>query len=148
MRAAHDNRSLLLQVEVRDDIHHPGKPNTTMWQGDSIQIACCVNGKDLIEIGLTTAGNGTGWCWLHPTPNQRGKLKIPVQAQRRGSVTSYHIRLPWTFFNLKKVTSGTIIRLALAVNENDGRGRVRVMKLGDGITGVKDPEQFECLRLE
>ncbi len=144
---AHDGAGIFLGFAVRDQTHAPGEASVKLWAKDSIQIALFVDGKHT-ELGLTESGGGYGFCWLSPDASLVGKaLSAPLAAKRDGGTTTYEIYLPFAQLGLDYVP-GKLVRLTFMINEDDGRGRVRVMKWFDGIHPGKDIEKFGYIILE
>ncbi len=143
---AHDGKGLYLRFEVRDQTHNPGEPGEKLWARDSVQVGIAADGKQT-EIGFTEAAGGSGWCWVSPEGARVGALKSPVTARREGTVTTYEGYVPFADIGLA-YRSGMLIRLTFAVNEDDGKGRVRMLKWFDGIHPGKDLEKFGYLVLE
>jgi hypothetical protein len=143
---AHDDQGLSLRFEVRDQTHNPGEPGEKLWARDSVQVGIAADGKQT-EVGFTEAGGGSGWCWVSPEGARVGALKTPVSARREGAATTYEAYVP--FANLGfEYRPGMLVRMTFAVNEDDGKGRVRMLKWFDGIHPGKDLEKFGYLVLE
>ena len=66
---------------------------------------------------------------------------------REGLRTYYEVRIPWKSLmpDLKEIQPGTELKFAMAINENDGVGRVGYMTYGEGIVGTKDSSKFKRL---
>ncbi len=143
---AHDGQGLYLRFEVRDQAHLPGGPGEHLWAGDSVQIGVAAQGRQT-EIGLTEAGGGAAWCWISPDSARVGHWLEPIAVRREGNTTFYECYLPFEALGFE-ARPGMLIRLAFAVNEDDGRGRVRLLKWFDGIHPVKDADLFGYLILE
>ncbi len=145
-RFAHDGAGLYLRFEVRDQTHRPGEPGARLWTGDSVQIGIAADGRPT-EIGLTEAGGGAGWRWIAPTAEKVGELRTPLAASRAGDVTTYECYLPFADLGFE-YRPGLMIRMTFLVNEDDGRGRVRLLQWFDGIHPGKDVERFGYLILD
>jgi hypothetical protein len=143
---AHDGQGLYLRFDVRDQAHHPGEPGEHLWTGDSVQVGIAAQGRQT-EVGFTEAGGGSGWCWISPDSARVGHWLEPIVVRREGNTTFYECYLPFEALGFE-VRPGMLIRLAFAVNEDDGRGRVRLLKWFDGIHPLKDADLFGYLILE
>lgn len=144
---SHDADGLLLHFVVTDQAHHPGPPGAGLWAKDSIQIGIAADGQQT-EIGLTEAGGGAGFCWMSPVAEKVGApLRAPLTVTRAGKLTTYTVYLPFADLGFT-YTPGKLVRLTFAVNEDDGKGRVRLMKWYDGIHPSKDVQRFGYLILE
>lgn len=144
---AHDAKGLYLCFTVTDQTHKPGKSGEGCWNGDSIQAALYFDGKHT-EIGLTEADGGTGWVWISPDDKlARNKLTAPLAVKREGNTTTYEVYLPFEMLG-GQYTPGKPVRFTFLVNEDDGRGRVRIMKWFNGIAAGKDLDKFGHLMIE
>ncbi len=143
---AHDGRGLYLRFEVRDQTHIPGEPGEKLWARDSVQVGIAVDGRQT-EIGLTEAAGGSGWCWISAEAAHLGALATPIAVRREGNRTVYACYLPFAFLGFE-YRPGMLVRMTFAVNEDDGRGRVRMLKWFDGIHPGKDLARFGYLVLE
>lgn len=143
---AHDANGLLLHCVVTDQAHHPGPPGAGLWANDSIQIGIAADGQQT-EIGITEAGGGAGFCWMSPVAGKAGApLRAPITATRVGNLTTYTVYLPFADLGFS-YAPGKLVRMTFAVNEDDGQGRVRMMKWYDGIHPGKEVERFGYLIL-
>ncbi len=146
MRIAHDGTALHMEWNVRDQSHHPGPAGKDLWNGDSIQMALFVEGKHL-EFGLSTAEGGSSWVWISPDSGTGKPLDVAISAKREGPITRYRVTLPFAQLGCS-AAPGTAIRCTWLVNEDDNRGRVRLLTWFDGIHSGKDPSRFGSLVLE
>lgn len=146
-RLAHDGEALLVEVRVRDQDHRPGQAGKGLWNGDSLQFALAGEGTQL-EVGLAAQGEGTSWVWMDRDPERSGRpLDLPFVAVREGAVTRYRLRIPFSRIG-SRGTPGTAVRCTWLINEDDGRGRVRLLSWYDGIATSKDPQRYGTLILE
>jgi len=144
---AHDGKGLYLCIDVRDQSHHPGPASDKLWTKDSVQLAFYA-GDAHIEIGLTETDGGFGWCYTSPDPNQQGKkLAAPVAVKRTGDRTVYETYLSFEMLDIKYQPM-LPLRFTLLINEDDGRGRVRLLRWFDGIAAGKERSLFGFLLLE
>ncbi len=144
---AHDGKGIYLCFEVRDQSHHPGPAGAGMWAGDSVQAAFYA-GDAHTEIGLTEADGGSGWVWISPQPDRANrKLDAPVAAKRNNGRTVYETYLTFESLGIA-YESGLPVRFTFLVNEDDGRGRVRLLRWFDGIAADKSADRFGHVVLE
>lgn len=143
---AHDGKGLYVCIEVMDQTHKPGPASDKLWTSDSVQVAFYVGDKHT-EIGLTESEGGFGWVWFSPDPARRGKLDAPISVKRLADRTVYETYLSFDMLGLS-YQPNTAMRMCFLVNEDDGRGRVRLLKWYDGIAAGKDPTGFGHLVLE
>ena len=66
---------------------------------------------------------------------------------RDGVHTRYEARIPWKSLmpDFQEIQPGTELKCSMAINENDGVGRVGYMTYGEGIVGTKDSTEFKRL---
>lgn len=144
---AHDDKGLWLSFAVQDQTHVPGEPGAKLWAKDSVQVAFAMEGKQT-EFGLTEAGGGAGFCWLSPDGKLANQpLPWPLAATRAGGTTTYTCYVPFADLG-GEYRPGTMLRMTFMINEDDGKGRVRLMKWFDGIHPGKDVAKFGYLILE
>ncbi len=147
LHMAHDTKGIYLRFDVKDQSHHPGKADKTLWAKDSVQVAIAGDGKHT-EVGMTEANGGYGYCWMSPDPTINGKpVKSPMKATRANGKTIYEMYLPFDMLGIS-YKPNKVIRMTFLVNEDDGRNRVRIMKWFDGIAAGKNLNKFGYLRLE
>jgi hypothetical protein len=85
---------------------------------------------------------------MSPNGDMAGQpLKTPLVVKRDGGVTGYEVYLTFSQLGIDYVP-GKLVRLTFMINEDDGRGRVRVMKWFDGIHPGKEIEKFGYIILE
>ena len=110
-------------------------------------MALVLDGKQT-EFGLTADGGGAGFCWMSPDADRVGKpIAWPFEAVRVGDTTTYRCHVPFADLG-GEYRSGMLLRMTFLVNEDDGRGRVRLLKWFDGIHPGKDTAKFGYLVLE
>ncbi len=144
---AHDGEYLLFSASVRDQKHIPGPPGEKLWISDSVQIAFYADGKQT-EIGLTSSGGGSGYCWMSPSAAVSGReLNWPLDVSVENGKVTYTVAVPFKDLGVE-YRPGMSVRMTFLVNEDDGRGRVRLLKWFDGIHPGKDVVKFGHLVLE
>jgi hypothetical protein len=144
---AHDGKGLYVKVDVQDQTHNPGSADDKLWQKDSVQLAFFA-GDAHTEIGLTETDGGFGWCWISPKTERQGKkLDAPVAVKRQGDHTIYETYLSFELLGVQYQPM-TPLRFTALINEDDGRGRVRILHWFDGISTGKDRSLFGFLLLE
>lgn len=143
---AHNTKEMYFCFEVRDQSHNPGKPGVGLWAKDSIQLGFVLQNKQF-EVGMTEADGGSGWCWIHPDPEKKGKLTVPHKATRKDGVTVYEMTIPFAWLGVEYAPN-MAGRITFLANEDDGRNRVRIMKYFDGIASGKNIEKFGHMVIE
>lgn len=147
-RFAHDGKGIHASFDVTDPDHFPGGSGADLWNGDSIQLAVSARGANT-QIGLTTAGGGSTWCWISTHGGLAGKEPgIPFAIKRVDGRIHYSVFLPFDSLGFE-YEPGLQIRLAFLVNEADkSGGRVRVIHWFDGILAGQGPELYGHMILE
>ncbi len=157
-RLSWTEKSLILDLEVEDDVHDARTSN--VWAADSVQLAIDpkVNGgsdfnSDDYEFGFAIDDNGkaTVECYFAPPGSSPGELARTIKAagNRKGTTTRYHIEIPWSTLKFNPVP-GSTIALNFIVNDADadGRGRAYWMGLTPGIGEGKNPGVYRKFVLE
>jgi hypothetical protein len=161
--AGWDADALYLAVEVRDDKHFQAKAYTDIYKGDSLQAAWLAPGDpkhDYAEIGfaLTPKGKKT-LAWFLPSRLQSnpsaalGSVNLAVKVYPGRTV--YEAAVPLKSGLLGDPTritaawkAGLGFPFALAVNDNDGKGRKQACAWADGIITRKDPVLYGKILLK
>jgi hypothetical protein len=144
---AHDSKGIWISFAVQDQSHVAGEPGVKLWTRDSVQVAFAVEGKQT-EFGLTEAGGGAGFCWMSPEGKLANQpLSWSLAAARAGGTTTYTCYVPFADLG-GEYRPGSMVRMTFMINEDDGKGRVRLMKWFDGIHPGKDIGKFGYLILE
>jgi len=152
---AHED-GLDIVAEVTDPSHEQ-KESGNWWQADSLQIAAdCENtgvpgGNTEVIAALTQQGPVL---WKILAANPQGDIPSNWSAggnlvkygeshiTRDGQITRYQVRIPWSELYPLTYSPTMKLRLALAVNDNNGTGRAAHLDWGAGITGDKDPSLY------
>lgn len=143
---SHDSGSIRFVVTVTDQTHQPGPASEKLAGGDSIEIAFGEE-KNLTHIGLTESNGGFGWIWKSAGQPASRKFETPLSVKRAGNTTTYEATIPLELLGTS-YQPGLPLRAALTVNENDGGGRVRVLKSNAGIAPNPDPGAFGHILIE
>ena len=159
-----DDEYLYVAIEAHDASHYQDGTGTSIWMGDSVQLATDINrhkkpgelGYNEIGFSLSTDGSTIeNWNWnAAPGRNvmEDGIFKI-VRNEETGT-TTYEVAMPWAAllpdgqeFDLKT------IGFSLLVNENSideagaPTGRTGWIEYMSGVGVRKDPTQFGDLIL-
>ncbi len=160
-----DAESLHLAVMVTDDVHLQTFSGTAVWRQDSVQVGIDplpgagadynplvgAFGKSIYEYGLALTNAGPqAWRWLsgdpEAYPQEVAATQVRLGVRRDGTVTTYEAAIPWPAVGVAAAAAGQTVGLALAVNDDDGRGRNAILWF-DGITNDKDPSRYGRLTL-
>lgn len=149
-------------VEVQDDLHCQNETRPLWWHGDSLQLAFDCEGNGLaggnteILCALTATGP-VAWKVLAADPKgdiprQWSPAEAPAQhvrqaITRHGKLTRYQLRCPWSELYPLVYDANKPLRLSLAVNNNNGGGRMQCLEWGGGITQDKDPSAYGLLKV-
>ncbi len=160
--AALDGKGLDLWTLVKDKTHHPIEKARGFWDGDSVQISLDTVGKgrpaDALELGITMGSDGEARVWKTLSPSVEGDLPAKytpagspnliyckAKTIRRGDVTEYRLHVDsaelYPFF----YQPGCRMRMALLVNNNDGKARESMLEWGSGIRTEKAPSKHGIL---
>lgn len=155
VRLGRNGNTLLLRVEVTDDVHCQPRRGVESWMGDNIQLALQLPGQSgLWEIGLTRLADGEPetWIWLAPTgysPEKAApRIKLVTSRDETTAQTVYHAELPFETIGLTETTGKQGFRFNLLVNDNDGKGRNNCIAVAPGIAESKSPGRYPtvCFR--
>lgn len=141
---------LWIAVEVTDDMQDNDRPDASLYEGDSIQIAFDpgldrTTGYDGDDVELTFAlvGGATRAYRFQGT----GGTGWEAVVQRRGARTTYEIRLPSSVIPGATFREGAVLGFSILVNDADGAGREGWIELTPGIARSKEPYRFGELAL-
>jgi hypothetical protein len=147
--------AFVLDAAVTDDVFAQQNGAATLWRSDSIQFAISdglpgSNLRESIEIGAALLPGGPAVYTFPPLNFGDGGPTAGATADitRDGTVTRYHVEVPWTSLGLTGPPVGTF-GLSIAVNDddNDGLGRAGFAEWGSGITGTKSSALFRPVQL-
>lgn len=142
-RVCHDDGGIYFRFDVTDDKHVQNSSADRLWLGDSVQVAVAAPGQKRyagFALGLLKDGPAV-WCSDNPDPQAKGRWDVPVRIERRGTVTSYQVYVPFSKLGIAYKPGETQpVRFAFLVNEDDGQGRVRWMHWYDGIGKGQDTD--------
>jgi hypothetical protein len=147
----HDAGSLLLHVEVRDDVHHQSEDADGAWRGDGVQIGILNPGQPgALEIGaaLHDDGHVMRSLWAAPPGTAATAEAFTAQVVRVGDITTYDITVPFATAGITAATLDVDLRFNMIVNDNDGTARKGFIRIAPGIGESKNPGSFPLIRLE
>ncbi len=149
-----DGNSLLLRVEVSDDVHCQPHHGVESWMGDNIQFALQLPEQSgFWEIGLTRLADGScePWVWLAPTgyaaDNTASRIKLSTSRDDAAQKTLYHAEIPFDAIGLTETSGRQGFRFNLLVNDNDGKGRNNCIAIAPGIAESKSPSRYPTVSL-
>ena len=147
-------RALQFVFDVTDDVHRQREQQPMLWKNDSIQFGLDFasqdgqwefglgrrddDGRTMIQIGLMPAGADRGAV----------RKAMDLDVERAGEVTRYAAVVPLAALGVGEDDLRAGFGFTFVANDADtDAGREGYVRLTDGITGRKDPTQFERLRL-
>jgi hypothetical protein len=143
----YDANGLTVNAAVTDDVFSQTETAPTLWRGDSLQFAISsgLPGETATstEIGAALLSTGPvvysfGTADGTPAGPTQGAT---AQISRTGSVTEYHVTLPWAALGFAAAPTGPVA-ISLAVNDNDGAGRAGALQWASGIVTGKTTTLF------
>jgi hypothetical protein len=152
--AAWDSENIYLTVNVHDETHFQNFDDTTLWKGDSLQVAIQTlpldgplpRGFTEFTAALTKSGPKF-YRQASQTGEKMGLIKDSrLTIERQNNLTTYKIILPVKSLGLTTLKSGTVMALSMVLNKNDGQDR-SFIEWGSGIANSKDPMAFNWLVL-
>ncbi len=134
--------ALYLGIDTVDAVQDNRQDDTTLWLGDSIQVAVDVRddgraadppgyGPDDAEIDVALVG---GTAHTHESP---GTMPVQAAARREGNHTLTEVRIGWP-----GRAAGQRLHLSVLVNDADGNGREGFLEWTPGIGREKHPGDF------
>lgn len=143
-----NSRGLLIFASVLDSVHRNDNAQSTIWGGDSIQIAadtspllvpshydihsvelCAALTKNGIRKAVYSGGNGESF-------------GADIRRSEERKITEYRLLLPWKLLGYKRTPpEGTVFSLSFLVNDCDGGSR-KWMQLSPGIGIEKNPALY------
>ncbi|MFF0267130.1 sugar-binding protein [Kribbella sp. NPDC004536] len=134
----YDATGLTVNADVTDDVFAQTETAPNLWRGDSLQFAISngLPGENATstEIGAALLPTGPAVYTFAPTAGPTAGATSDIT--RADGVTSYRIKVPWTSLGFTGQPAGPIA-ISLALNENDGSGRVGAMQWASGIVTGK-----------
>lgn len=153
-----DKDNFYFYADVTDNIHFAsGCTPVNCWTMDSIQLALVYDPENTMAKGsfeefAMCLLDGKPMLYRHKTTfkGEEDYTSIPdseLAIVREGLHTYYEVRVPWKSLmpDLQEIQPGTELKFSMAINENDGVGRVGYMTYGEGIVGTKDSTKFKRL---
>jgi len=130
-------------------VHWQNQPVSSLWHGDSIQIAVSPgypgDHPGRTEFALLYTPEGP---LVYTQANIDLSAAGPMQGatmnvQRTGTTTTYDAILPWQSLGLDG-SSGTVFSMAIVINDNDndGVGRAGYIEWASGIARNRSTEFF------
>jgi hypothetical protein len=144
----YDATGLTVNADVTDDVFSQTETAPTLWRGDSLQFAISngLPGENATstEIGAALLPTGPavytfGTADGSPTGATRGAT---ADITRADGVTAYRIKVPWTALGFASQPTTGPVAISLALNENDGAGRIGALQWASGIVTGKTTTLF------
>lgn len=134
-KAAYDDEYIYQWVDVEDDEHVVVDDAGTYWTADSVQVAL----SNLDE----TFGKELGI--IHNEETKKGSIfntsqKYLIKTKRENGHTIYEMAIPWKCHFKTEIPDR--FKYCIAVNENDGNGRVGAIQLAPGLIEGKVSDKF------
>jgi hypothetical protein len=134
----YDATGLTINADVTDDVFSQSETAPNLWRGDSLQFAISngLPGENAAstEIGAALLPTGPAVYTFAPTAGPTPGAAADIT--RAGGVTKYRVKVPWTAVGFATRPTGPVA-ISLALNENDGTGRVGAMQWASGIVTGK-----------
>ncbi len=153
-----DKDNFYFYADVTDNVHFAsGCEPVNCWNMDSIQLALAYDPENTMAKGsfeefAMCLLDGKPMLYRHKTTfkgdgDYTSITDSELAIVREGLHTYYEVRIPWKSLmpDLKEIQPETELKFAMAINENDGVGRVGYMTYGEGIVGTKDSSKFKRL---
>lgn len=154
-----DEENLYFAAEVHDDVFYATDVTpVNIWQVDAFQLAMLYDPEGRIKETEKNTFEEIAFCYLDNTPTvyrhktMLSKRENPSTVEnceiaivKNDNIMNYEVKFPWASLlpeDYKRPTTGTNIKFALLLNDNDGMGRKGYYKLGDGIANGKDSSKF------
>lgn len=147
IRLGEKDGALELLVDVTDDVHSQPYSGFGVWKGDNLQICFKFPSQDdSWELGASLLDSGKTEMFVFHAPRRFKKEEVRKQlrltAERKGTTTSYRIRIPLDACGWTPAMLRGGFRFNLLINENDGEGRDGWLQIAPGIGENKDPERY------
>ena len=135
---------LVLKVAVADDRHFQEEKPSGIWQGDSVQVVLeAPGGEGTWEFGFAVDNKDQPLkaVWTQPAGTEDLLPKLQVAAVSAGEGRTYTARLPLAALGLTKEALREGFRFNLAINDNDGKGRLHALQLAKGLVENKSLDE-------
>ncbi|GEM_PF-520306 len=130
-----DKNNLYIGIQATDDIHSTPKKDGNLWAQDGVQLmidpargSSQQGGKYDLVMGEDVNGKAYAWCHLSADPSlptgPMPDIKVAVKRDETNKTTNYEIAIPWSQISPFKPGVGENLGIAVALNEDDGKGRV------------------------
>ena len=139
---ANNDKGIFVSVEVKDQSHNPLSGKEAI-NGDSVTLAFKTADS---HAELTLTNGAESWVYVHSQKDKEGKLTLNPKSSRSGNKTKYEVFIPYNWLGVN-YQAKNLLNFSFLINENDGKGRVRVMKWFDGIESDKDINKFGVILL-
>ncbi len=139
------DKTLQLEVTVRDDHHVQPHRGKTVWMGDNVQFALRLPGQETFwKFGLTRLADGKSevFCWNRPAGFSGTVPSIRLQTSRDETkkLTTYQAKIPFRTIGMTPEIAADGFRFNLIVNDNDGNLREGFLAAAPGLgIGDEDP---------
>lgn len=144
--AAYDHDNLYWMAKVRDNVHFP-LSGSSVWRGDSVQLAFGVDGSYGPEVGVSAIDGAAEVVFLRSGSGSLGAEAVTASVAQEGDITVYEVKMPWATISSGYPEDG-LLPFSFLVNDNDGSGRRGYMEwMPDSIGSKKDPDAMATLYL-
>jgi hypothetical protein len=139
---------LRLTADITDDVFSQKNPASTMYLGDSLQLAVtpALPGvtQNRVEFGVARTASGPEvYCYAAAPGQSTGAVTgTDAAVTRTGSVTHYSVTLPWNRLGFSAAPSRPFgISVLANDDDNDGFTRPGIIEWGGGIATSKATAQ-------
>ena len=120
-RAVHDSANIYLGIEVRDDYHI--STNNSSWNGDSIQLMIANSNRTQIVNTFNASLGGTDGALSNSLTTTFTSTnftpQIAIVRDSVAKITTYEIKIPSAWANVRLWESNTTFGLGFAINDGD-----------------------------
>lgn len=142
-------KSLILEVQVTDDVHIQNHQGAAIWQGDSVQFVLSLPNQDKPwTFGLARLADGKPqvWCWTSPrgsVPDEAAKnILLNTERNEVEKTTIYRTEIPFQSVGLNENIGKRGFRFNLLINDNDGDKRKNCIRVIEGIEHSAAPFNY------
>ena len=140
------NDKVILQLQVRDDIHFQDKKGTQLYIGDSLQVLfsrTATGGRWKFGFALGNDGKVGSFCWNKPDKRSGeavlAKVKCSIVRREKSKETFYRIEFPAGELG---IAPGVPFRFNIQLNDNDGKCRVGYHAIAEVLDDGKNDTGF------
>jgi hypothetical protein len=144
-------KSLKINVLVKDDIFSPSSEAVNSYSCDGIQMAFAVPGQDAYwEIGLAQLKDASPavYTWKMPSGFKDPSTMIDLKIKQEKQDTEYQIEIPLEALGITHAALTRGVKFNMIVNDNDGEGRDGWVEIAPGIGGSKKIDKFPFIVME